>query len=97
MSEFDANTLEAPVAIAVLTHIVRSIVDDAEAVNVSSGPGKGDKILLEVRVGPGDLGRVIGRRVVALHKASAPLFALLLQMTMSMSTSTSLMPESAVA
>jgi predicted RNA-binding protein YlqC (UPF0109 family) len=62
VSEFDANTLEAPVAIAVLTHIVRSIVDDAEAVNVSSGPGKGDKILLEVRVGPGDLGRVIGRR-----------------------------------
>ena len=62
MSEFDANALEAPVAIAVLTHIVRSIVDDADAVNVTSGPGKGDKILLEVRVGPGDLGRVIGRR-----------------------------------
>ena len=58
----DANSLEAPIATAVLAHIVRSIVDDADAVNVTSGPGKGDKILLEVRVGPGDLGRVIGRR-----------------------------------
>ena len=63
MSGFDdANSLEAPIATAVLAHIVRSIVDDADAVNVTSGPGKGDKILLEVRVGPGDLGRVIGRR-----------------------------------
>lgn len=62
MSDFDANTLEAPTATAVLEHIVRSIVDDADAVSVSSLPGKGDKVLLEVRVGPGDLGRVIGRR-----------------------------------
>ena len=63
MSDFeDANTLEAPIATAVLAHIVRSIVDDADAVNVTSGPGKGDKILLEVRVGPGDLRRGIGRR-----------------------------------
>lgn len=62
VSDFDSNTLEAPIAVAVLTHIVRSIVDDADAVHVTSGPGKGDKILLEVRVGPGDLGRVIGRR-----------------------------------
>lgn len=62
VSDIDANNLEAPIATAVLTHIVRSIVDDADAVAVTSGPGKGDKILLEVRVGPGDLGRVIGRR-----------------------------------
>ena len=62
MAEFDANTVEAPTAAAVLEHIVRSIVDDADAVSVSSSFGKGDKILLEVRVGPGDLGRVIGRR-----------------------------------
>ena len=62
MSDFDANELEAPTATAVLTHIVRSIVDDADAVNVSSVTGRGDKVKLEVRVGPGDLGRVIGRR-----------------------------------
>ena len=62
MSDHDANTYDAPTATAVLTHIVRSIVDDADAVHVSSLEGKGGKILLEVRVGPGDLGRVIGRR-----------------------------------
>jgi hypothetical protein len=63
----DINTLEAPVATAVLTHIVRSIVDDADAVVVESLPGKGDKVKLEVRVGPGDLGRVIGRRGRTAH------------------------------
>ena len=62
MSDFDANELEAPTAAAVLEHIVRSIVDDADAVEVSSSTGRGDKVKLEVRVGPGDLGRVIGRR-----------------------------------
>jgi predicted RNA-binding protein YlqC (UPF0109 family) len=58
----DANTLDAPTATAVLTHIVRSIVDDADAVNVTSSVGRNDSVRLEVRVGPGDLGRVIGRR-----------------------------------
>ena len=56
-----ANTIPAPVASAVLDHIVRSIVDDPEAVKVE-GFEDGSKILLEVRVGEGDLGRVIGRR-----------------------------------
>ena len=62
MTDFDSNELEAPTATAVLEHIVRSIVDDADAVSVSSTFGRGDKVKLEVRVGPGDLGRVIGRR-----------------------------------
>ncbi|NBS27670.1 MAG: KH domain-containing protein [Actinobacteria bacterium] len=44
-----------------LTHVVRSIVDDPEAVKVE-GFADGEKIVLEVRVGEGDLGRVIGRR-----------------------------------
>jgi len=56
-----ANTIPAPVASAVLEHIVRSIVDDPESVKVE-GFEDGSKILLEVRVGEGDLGRVIGRR-----------------------------------
>ncbi len=60
MSE-TANLVPAPVATAVLTHVVRSIVDDPEAVKVEGFPD-GDKIVLEVRVGEGDLGRVIGRR-----------------------------------
>jgi uncharacterized protein len=57
----DGNTILAPTATAVLTHIVRSIVDDADAVRVEAAPVRG-KVRLEVRVGPGDLGRVIGRR-----------------------------------
>ncbi len=60
MSE-TANLVPAPVATAVLTHVVRSIVDDPEAVKVE-GYADGEKIVLEVRVGEGDLGRVIGRR-----------------------------------
>ncbi|MEO8363226.1 MAG: KH domain-containing protein [Ilumatobacteraceae bacterium] len=55
------NIIPAPVASAVLDHVVRSIVDNPEAVTVEGFPD-GDKILLEVRVGDGDLGRVIGRR-----------------------------------
>ena len=51
----------APVATAVLQHIVRSIVDDPEAVRVDSTEGR-NRVRLEVQVGPGDLGRVIGRR-----------------------------------
>ena len=60
MSE-TTNLVPAPVATAVLTHVVRSIVDDPEAVKVE-GFADGEKIVLEVRVGEGDLGRVIGRR-----------------------------------
>jgi predicted RNA-binding protein YlqC (UPF0109 family) len=44
-----------------LTHIVRSIVDTPDAVKVESLEDEG-KIILEVRVADGDLGRVIGRR-----------------------------------
>jgi len=51
----------APIATAVLSHVVSSIVDDPEAVQVEGMPSKG-RIKLQVKVGPGDLGRVIGRR-----------------------------------
>jgi hypothetical protein len=56
-----ANESGAPTAAAVLEHIVKSIVDDPDAVTVESTPDRG-RIRLDVRVGPGDLGRVIGRR-----------------------------------
>ena len=52
----------APTAVAVLTHIVKSIVDQPDAVTVEEVTGDGGKHRLDVRVGPGDLGRVIGRR-----------------------------------
>jgi uncharacterized protein len=51
----------APTAVAVLTHIVKSIVDDPDAVTVESDDS-GRRLTLNVRVGEGDLGRVIGRR-----------------------------------
>ncbi|CAB4581883.1 unannotated protein [freshwater metagenome] len=57
----DANQISTPTAVAVLTHVVRSIVDDPDAVNVEETEGR-HRLRLEVKVGPGDLGRVIGRR-----------------------------------
>jgi hypothetical protein len=51
----------APTAVAVLTHIVTSIVDDPSAVRVEVDD-TGHRTTLNVRVGDGDLGRVIGRR-----------------------------------
>jgi uncharacterized protein len=60
MSETE-NELRAPTAAAVLGHIVRSIVDDPDAVTVEESSFSG-RTRLDVRVGPGDLGRVIGRR-----------------------------------
>ena len=56
-----SDVQSAPTAVAVLTHIVKSIVDDPEAVTVDEVADEG-KHRLDVRVGDGDLGRVIGRR-----------------------------------
>jgi predicted RNA-binding protein YlqC (UPF0109 family) len=55
------NAAVAPTATAVLKHIVSSIVDDPDAVQVEAYQSRG-RVRLDVRVGPGDLGRVIGRR-----------------------------------
>ena len=51
----------APTAVAVLLHIVKSIVDDPDAVTVDVEE-TGRRTALNERVGEGDLGRVIGRR-----------------------------------
>lgn len=51
----------APHATAVLTHVVKSVVGDPEAVIVNVD-ANGDSVSLTVEVGPGDMGRVIGRR-----------------------------------
>jgi uncharacterized protein len=45
----------------VCDYLVRELVDDAEAVRVSSSSRRGG-IRLTVRVAPGELGRVIGKR-----------------------------------
>jgi len=57
----DVQEALAPTAAAVVTHIVKSIVDDPTLVTVEAAEAKG-RIRLDVKVGPGDLGRVIGRR-----------------------------------
>jgi predicted RNA-binding protein YlqC (UPF0109 family) len=57
----DVQEVLAPMATAVVTHIVKSIVDDPTLVVVETAEAKG-RVRLDVRVGPGDLGRVIGRR-----------------------------------
>jgi predicted RNA-binding protein YlqC (UPF0109 family) len=56
-----ADSAPAPTAAAVLGHIVRSIVDDPDAVRVDVTEGR-NRVRLEASVAPGDLGRVIGRR-----------------------------------
>jgi len=56
-----SETPSAPTAVAVLTHIVKSIVDLPDEVTVDEVAGE-RKHRLDVRVGDGDLGRVIGRR-----------------------------------
>lgn len=56
-----SNTVAAPTAVAVLEHIVRSIVDHPDDVKVNTVEDD-EGVVLEVNVAPGDLGRVIGRR-----------------------------------
>ena len=57
----EIDEIPAPTATAVLEHVVRSIVDDPGAVRVEGMEGR-NRVRLEVKVGEGDLGRVIGRR-----------------------------------
>jgi hypothetical protein len=52
---------DAPTAVAVTEYLVRELVDDPDAVRVETTEGRRG-LTLEVSVGPGDMGRVIGRR-----------------------------------
>ena len=52
---------DAPTAQAVTEYVVRELVDDPDAVSVELVDGRRGPTL-EVNVGPGDMGRVIGRR-----------------------------------
>lgn len=55
------DDVAAPNAQAVLEYLVRSVVDDPDAVNVELDDG-GRRPALNVTVGDGDMGRVIGKR-----------------------------------
>jgi len=61
MSDAEVTEEGAPTAQAVLQYVVQSLVQDKEAVQVDVNDSK-RTLQLEVRVGPDDMGRVIGRR-----------------------------------
>ncbi len=60
--DLDANTVAGATALAVLEQIVKSVVDDPDAVDIDVDDSSRGRVTLEVRVGPGDMGRVIGKR-----------------------------------
>ena len=55
------NLVPAPTATAVLDHVVRALVDEPDSVSIEAIEGRRG-ITLEVRVAPGDMGRLIGKR-----------------------------------
>lgn len=57
----DLDVEPAPTAISVLDLLVTSLVDDPGAVQIDPMEQR-DRVRLEVRVGPEDMGRVIGKR-----------------------------------
>ena len=57
----DDNEVTAANATAVLEYLVKSVVDDPDAVNVELDDD-GRRPALNVTVGDGDMGRVIGKR-----------------------------------
>lgn len=61
MTATDPNTLPAATAQRVLEYLARQLVDDPDAVAVEAEESAG-RTVLNVRVAPGDMGRVIGKR-----------------------------------
>ena len=61
MTDVEAGA-EAPQAAAVLEYLVKQVVDSPDDVSVTSTEGRRSQVQLDVRVGDGDMGRVIGKR-----------------------------------
>jgi hypothetical protein len=57
----EASDPELPTARAVLLYVVKQLVDDPDAVDVELDD-RGRRTTFNVHVGPGDMGRVIGKR-----------------------------------
>lgn len=51
-----------PTAYGVLEHLVAALVKDPDAIQIELGEGPTGRPRLSVRVGPSDMGRVIGKR-----------------------------------
>jgi len=59
--EVDGNRAVGGLSVGVLDYLARSIVDDADAVDIEVEEGRGS-VMLRLHVSPSDMGRVIGRR-----------------------------------
>ena len=59
--DIDAHTIPAANARAVLEYLVKSVVEDPDAVRIEVEEGRRG-LALNVTVGDGDMGRVIGKR-----------------------------------
>ena len=57
----DGNRIPGATATAVLDYLVKALVDDPDAVEIDVDEDRRG-LRMQVRVGPGDMGRVIGRR-----------------------------------
>ena len=57
----------APTAEAMCRYVVTSIVDDADAVQVTATSAGTGAVRLDVRVAQGEMGRVIGKRGRVAH------------------------------
>jgi predicted RNA-binding protein YlqC (UPF0109 family) len=57
----------------VIDVLARALVDDPDAVEVRENARRGDTVYLELLVGPGDMGKVIGRhgRIAAAIRSIA--------------------------
>ena len=62
VAEDAAVVADVPTAQAVLRHIVASLVKDPDAIRIDVEEGSSGVPRLSVRVGPTDMGRVIGKR-----------------------------------
>ena len=61
MTDVEGNTKPAATAATVLEVLVRQLVDEPDGVTVDAVE-RSRGVQLEVRVAPGDMGRVIGKR-----------------------------------
>ena len=61
----------APVAAGLLQHVVSSIVERPDEVEIEASEDGDETIRFDVRVGDGDMGRVIGKRGRTAHAIRA--------------------------
>lgn len=58
----EGNRIAGARATAVVEHIVKSLVDDPELVDIDVSERPNNGVLIMIHAGPDDMGRLIGRR-----------------------------------